>query len=69
MATPLDEATELLQQLIRNQCVNDGRPESGNEVRNAQTLGSYLEHDAHRLVHLARFEDRSGGYDLILHRP
>jgi len=26
MATPLDEATELLQTMIRNQCVNDGRP-------------------------------------------
>ena len=27
------EATELLQQLIRNRCVNDGTPESGNEDR------------------------------------
>ena len=42
MATPLDEATELLQTLIRNECVNDGRPESGGEVRNAETLGVYL---------------------------
>ena len=42
MATPLDEATELLQTMIRNKCVNDGRPESGGEVRNAQTLGAYL---------------------------
>src|SRR2546423_7644010 len=42
MTTPLDEATDLLQQLIRNQGVNDGRPESGGEVRNAQTLGAYL---------------------------
>src|SRR5258706_3327800 len=28
--------------MIRNQCVNDGRPESGGEVQNAQTLGAYL---------------------------
>src|SRR5260221_6697781 len=42
MATPLDEATELLQTMIRNKCVNDGRAESGGEVRNAQTLGAYL---------------------------
>jgi acetylornithine deacetylase/succinyl-diaminopimelate desuccinylase-like protein len=42
VATPVDEATELLQTMIRNQCVNDGRPESGGEVRNAQTLGAYL---------------------------
>ena len=42
MATPLDEATDLLQQLIRNTCVNDGTPDSGGEVRNAKTLGAYL---------------------------
>ena len=37
------EVTELLQQLIRNQCVNDGTPESGEEVRNADLLRDYLE--------------------------
>jgi acetylornithine deacetylase/succinyl-diaminopimelate desuccinylase-like protein len=35
--------TELLQALIRNQCVNDGTPESGHETRNAELLGGYLE--------------------------
>ena len=30
--------TELLQSLIRNACVNDGTPDSGNEVRNAELL-------------------------------
>lgn len=35
--------TELLQQLIRNQCVNDGRPESGEERRSADTLLAVLE--------------------------
>ena len=28
-------ATALLQDLIRNACVNDGRPESGEEIRSA----------------------------------
>jgi acetylornithine deacetylase/succinyl-diaminopimelate desuccinylase-like protein len=42
VATPLDEATDLLQTMIRNQCVNDGTPDSGGEVRNAKTLGAYL---------------------------
>jgi acetylornithine deacetylase/succinyl-diaminopimelate desuccinylase-like protein len=35
--------TELLQQLIRNQCVNDGRAESGEEVRSSDLLETYLE--------------------------
>src|SRR6195952_5249149 len=35
--------TELLQTLIRNQCVNDGTPDSGGEVRNAELLEDYLE--------------------------
>ena len=34
--------TELLQALIRNQCVNNGKPESGGEVRNAELLETYL---------------------------
>ena len=37
------EVTELLQQLIRNQCVNDGSPESGEEARSADLLRDYLE--------------------------
>lgn len=38
-----DEVTELLQQLIRNACVNDGTTESGQERRSVDTLRSYLE--------------------------
>ena len=30
--------TELLQSLIRNECVNDGTPDSGDEIRNAELL-------------------------------
>jgi acetylornithine deacetylase/succinyl-diaminopimelate desuccinylase-like protein len=32
----------LLQELIRNQCVNDGSPDSGQEVRSVRTLVDYL---------------------------
>ena len=37
------ETVELLQQLIRNQCVNDGRPESGNEQASATLLRDEIE--------------------------
>ena len=39
---PTAEATALLQDLIRNACVNDGRPESGEEIRSADLLTGYL---------------------------
>jgi hypothetical protein len=41
MATLDDEATDLLQTMIRNQCVNDGRP---NRVARSRTRrpGAYL---------------------------
>jgi len=35
--------TELLQTLIRNECVNDGTETSGHEVRNSDVLQTYLE--------------------------
>ena len=37
------QTVELLQQLIRNRCVNDGSKASGQEVRNSDTLRAYLE--------------------------
>jgi acetylornithine deacetylase/succinyl-diaminopimelate desuccinylase-like protein len=37
------EVTELLQQLIRNACVNDGTPESGFETRSSDVLETVLE--------------------------
>jgi acetylornithine deacetylase/succinyl-diaminopimelate desuccinylase-like protein len=36
------ETIELLQQMIRNRCVNDGTAESGYETRNADLLRSFL---------------------------
>ncbi len=41
--TLTDETVELLQALIRNQCVNDGTPESGNEDVSARLLRDELE--------------------------
>jgi acetylornithine deacetylase/succinyl-diaminopimelate desuccinylase-like protein len=49
---------ELLQALIRNGCVNDGTPSSGQEVRNADLLTAYLE-DASR-VELEHYEPSPG---------
>ena len=37
-----DEAVELLQRLVRNRCVNDGTPGSGNETSSAEDLRDYL---------------------------
>lgn len=36
------EVTDLLQQLIRNRCVSQGFPSTGEEVRNAELLRDYL---------------------------
>jgi acetylornithine deacetylase/succinyl-diaminopimelate desuccinylase-like protein len=36
------QTVELLQQLIRNQCVNDGTTSSGQEARTVDVLRSYL---------------------------
>jgi len=44
MATDLTADTvELLQTLIRNECVNDGTAESGHETRNADVLQTFVE--------------------------
>ncbi|MBI4883381.1 MAG: M20/M25/M40 family metallo-hydrolase [Actinobacteria bacterium] len=36
------QTVELLQELIRNRCVNDGTAESGHEIRNADSLRQFL---------------------------
>ena len=56
------EVTELLQQLIRNQCVNDGHVESGEEVRNADLLRTYLEGSG---LDIAQFEPQPGRVSLV----
>ena len=43
MSSLTGETVELLQTMIRNACVNDGTPGSGEEARNADTLQQFLE--------------------------
>jgi acetylornithine deacetylase/succinyl-diaminopimelate desuccinylase-like protein len=54
--------TELLQTLIRNACVNDGTPASGQEVRNADVLQGYLEGAG---LAIERFEPTPGRVSLV----
>jgi acetylornithine deacetylase/succinyl-diaminopimelate desuccinylase-like protein len=54
--------TELLQSLIRNQCVNDGSPDSGEEVRNADLLQAYLEGAG---IGVERFDSRPGRTSIV----
>jgi acetylornithine deacetylase/succinyl-diaminopimelate desuccinylase-like protein len=58
----IDEVTDLLQQVIRNACVNDGTAASGNERRNADLLASYLEGSG---MDLERFESAPGRESLV----
>ena len=41
-STIASDSLELLTQLIRNRCVNDGDPDSGFESRSAETLAQFL---------------------------
>jgi acetylornithine deacetylase/succinyl-diaminopimelate desuccinylase-like protein len=54
--------TELLQSLIRNRCVNDGTPDSGEEIRNAELLTSYLEGAG---LSVEQFESHPGRASII----
>ncbi len=56
------EVTELLQALIRNACVNDGTPDSGNEVRSSDLLQTYLEGAG---LDVERFESRPGRGSMV----
>ena len=65
MSTPEEftgPTTELLQSLIRNACVNDGTPDSGNETRNADLLQQYLEGAG---LDVARFTPRPGRDSIV----
>ena len=57
-----DEVTDLLQHLIRNACVNDGTDTSGNEVRSADLLETYLEGSG---LDCQRFEPAPGRTSLV----
>ena len=56
-ATLTGETVELLQTLIRNACVNDGSPDSGDETRSADTLTAFLEGAG---LEVQRYESRPG---------
>ncbi|MEM7324980.1 MAG: M20/M25/M40 family metallo-hydrolase [Actinomycetota bacterium] len=57
-----NETVELLQALIRNQCVNDGTPESGFEDRSARLLRDELESTG---VDMQTYEPTPGRTSLI----
>ncbi len=59
----MEETTDLLQHLIRNACVNDGTPASGQEVRSVATLESYLRAPG---VEMERYEPSPGRGNLVL---
>jgi acetylornithine deacetylase/succinyl-diaminopimelate desuccinylase-like protein len=59
---PTAEATDLLRDLIRNQCVNDGRVESGQETKSVDLLGNYLEGAG---LDLERYEPQPGRTSLV----
>lgn len=53
---------ELLQQMIRNACVNDGTPESGEEIRNSDLLEQYLDGSG---VEIQHFDSQPGRRSLV----
>ena len=56
------ETTELLQAMIRNACVNDGTPDSGDEIRNADLLTTFLEGSG---LDIQRFESHPGRASVV----
>ncbi len=57
-----DEAVDLLQHLIRNECVNDGTPASGHEQRSAELLAGYLDDSS---ADLQTYEPEPGRTTLV----
>ena len=58
-----DTTVDLLQQLIRNACVNDLTADSGQEVRNAETLEAFFAEalgEDFSVVSVRRFEPHPG---------
>jgi len=57
-----ENTTELLQQLIRNECVNDGSVESGHELRSVDLLQGFLEGAG---LDVQRYEPKPGRGSLV----
>ena len=66
MVTDIDtltgETVALLQEMIRNQCVNDGTPDSGFEFRNAELVRNELEGLG---LDFDTFEEREGRTSVV----
>ena len=62
-ADPTSEVTDLLQRLIRNECVNDGTLASGHEMRSVDLLDDYLRLPG---VEMKRYEPMPGRGSLVL---
>lgn len=60
------QTVELLQAMIRNRCVNDGTPESGQEVRNVETLLEFLDGAG---LDFQRFEPTPGRDSIVTRIP
>lgn len=60
------QTVELLQTLIRNRCVNDGTPTSGEEVRNADVIEATV---AGPGVELERYEPTPGRTSIVARMP
>ena len=57
-----NSTVELLQAMIRNECVNDGTPESGQEIRNSDLLCNVLEGPG---VDIETFEPTPGRASMV----
>lgn len=62
-----DETLSLLRALIRNACVNDLTPASGQEVRNADTLELFF--DGVPGVEISRYESAPGRVSIVVTLP
>ncbi|HSJ90526.1 MAG TPA: M20/M25/M40 family metallo-hydrolase [Ilumatobacter sp.] len=62
MSSLTGETVELLRTMIRNACVNDGTPESGEETRNADTLQHFFEGAG---LDTERFESMPGRSSIV----
>ncbi|CCH25950.1 M20/M25/M40 family metallo-hydrolase [Corynebacterium glutamicum] len=65
--TLYDETLTLLQELIRNACVNDLTPDSGQEIRNAESLERFFEGTPN--VKITKLEPHPGRTSIIVTVP
>ncbi|MDQ6848343.1 MAG: M20/M25/M40 family metallo-hydrolase [Candidatus Dormibacteraeota bacterium] len=62
MSEIASEVTDLLQRLIRNGCINDGTPDSGQEIRSTELLADHLHGSG---VEMTTFESLPGRASLL----